>query len=229
MANKDLAKAVAYLRTSSKTNVGRDKDSALRQREAIRAYAESAGFEIVDEFYDPAVSGEDAIEARPGFAALLDRIEGNGVRTVIIEDVSRFARDVLPQELGILALKSRGVTLIASNGDDLTNTVDPFKVMMRQIAGAFSQFEKARLVHKLKGARDRKRAATGKCEGRKSYAESNPEMVILAKKLARYPVNGRKRSLREIAAELEAKGHVAKSGKRHAANAVKRMLAQKLS
>ena len=30
---------------------------------------------IADEFYDPAVSGADPIEARPGFAALLDRIE----------------------------------------------------------------------------------------------------------------------------------------------------------
>jgi DNA invertase Pin-like site-specific DNA recombinase len=45
-------------------------------------------------FYDPAVSGSDAIEDRPGFAALLDRIENNGVRTVIVEDVSRFAREI---------------------------------------------------------------------------------------------------------------------------------------
>ena len=35
----------------------------------------------------------DPIQDRPGFAALLDRIEGNGVRTVIVEDASRFARD----------------------------------------------------------------------------------------------------------------------------------------
>ena len=149
------------------------------------------------------------------------------MRVVIIEDVSRFARDVLPQELGILALKSRGVALIGSNGDDLTNTTDPFKVMMRQIAGAFSQFEKARLVHKLKVARDRKKALTGKCGGRKNYIERSPDMVALAKKLARYPVNGRKRSLREIAAALEAQGFVSAAGKRYASAAVTRMLARK--
>ena len=45
------------------------------------------------EFYDAAVSGADPIQDRPGFAALLDRIEGNGVRTVIVEDASRFARE----------------------------------------------------------------------------------------------------------------------------------------
>ena len=32
---------------------------------------------------------------------------------------------------------------------------------MRQIAGAFAEYEKARLVHKLKHARDRKRKEAG--------------------------------------------------------------------
>ena len=34
----------------------------------------------------------------PGFAALLDRIEGNGVRTIIVETATRFARDPMVQE-----------------------------------------------------------------------------------------------------------------------------------
>ena len=97
--------------------------------------------------------------------------------------------------------------------------------MIRQILGSVSQFEKAMLVAKLKGARDRKKAATGKCGGRKSYAERDAGMVAAAKKLARYPVNGRRRSLREIAAELEAQGFKTETGKQFAATAVARMLA----
>jgi len=80
-------------RTSSAANVGADKDSEKRQRAAIEGFAKRAGLEIVDWFYDPAVSGADPIEVRPGFSALLDRIEGNGVLTVVVEDASRFARD----------------------------------------------------------------------------------------------------------------------------------------
>jgi hypothetical protein len=38
-------------------------------------------------------------------------------------------------------------------------------------------------------------------------------MVALGKKLRRYPVNGRKRSLRDISAELEAQGHLNERGK----------------
>jgi len=37
---------------------------------------------------------------RPGFAAMLERIEGNGVRTIIVETASRFARDLMVQEVG---------------------------------------------------------------------------------------------------------------------------------
>ena len=67
---------------------------------------------------DAAVSGADPIEKRPGFAALLDRIEDNGVRTVIVEDASRFARELMAQELGITLLISRGVRLLTASGDD---------------------------------------------------------------------------------------------------------------
>jgi hypothetical protein len=43
---------------------------------------------------------------------------------------------------------------------------------------------KRRIVAKLKAARDRKRKETGKCEGRKSYAEAKPDTVALVKELA---------------------------------------------
>jgi len=184
MASKEKTKALAYLRTSSAANVGTDKDSDKRQRAAIASFAKSHGFQIVEEFNDPGVSGADPIETRPGSSALLDRIESNGVRTVVVEDASRFARDLVTQELGILALIERGVRVLTSSGDDLTNTDDPFKVAMRQIAGAFAQLEKARLVAKLRGARERKRATGVKVEGRKSYAEMNPDLVRLAKAAA---------------------------------------------
>ena len=69
------------------------------EADTIASFAKRAGFVIADEFYDPAVSGADPIEARPGFAALLDWIESNGVRTVIVEDASRFARDLGPVDI----------------------------------------------------------------------------------------------------------------------------------
>jgi DNA invertase Pin-like site-specific DNA recombinase len=56
-----LKKALAYYRTSSAANVGADKDSGKRQRAAVEAYAKAAGYEIVETFYDAAVSGADPV------------------------------------------------------------------------------------------------------------------------------------------------------------------------
>lgn len=217
-------KAVAYLRTSSAANVGADKDSDHRQREAIASFAKRSNFSIEGEYYDAAVSGADPIETRPGFSALLDRIESNGIRTVIVEDASRFARDLVTQELGLLALIERGVTVLTSSGDDLTNTEDAFKIAMRQIAGAFAQLEKSRLVSKLKAARDRKRAAGVKVEGRKSHAERSPQVVTLARLLRRKDRRGNRLALREIAAELARQGHMSSKGTPFSPSVIKRML-----
>jgi hypothetical protein len=67
-------------------------------------------------------------------------------------------------------------------------------------------------------------AATGKCEGRKTYAERSPQMVTLAKRLHRFTIDKRQRSLRDIAAELEAAGYTLAGGKRHTAAAISRMI-----
>jgi DNA invertase Pin-like site-specific DNA recombinase len=224
MANKGKrVEAVAYIRTSSAANVGADKDSDKRQRAAIEGFAKRTGLVLMGEFTDAAVSGADPIEVRRGFAALLDRIEGNGVRTVIVEDASRFARELITQELGILALINRGVRVLTANGDDLTDSSDPSRVMMRQIAGAFHQYEKARLVAKLKAARERKRAEGVKVEGRKSWAEINPELVQAAKRLRRKTKAGQ-RSLRDIAAELARLGYVNERGVVFSASAIASMI-----
>jgi DNA invertase Pin-like site-specific DNA recombinase len=224
ISKKGRQKVVAYMRTSSAANVGADKDSEKRQRAAIEAFTKRTGLEIVDWFYDPAVSGADPIEVRPGFSALLDRIEGNGVRTVVVEDASRFARDLVAQELGVLLLIKRDVRVLTASGDALTDTSDPSRVMMRQIAGSFAQYEKTRLVTKLRGARERIRETEGKCEGRKSYAERDPELVAAAKRLHRRPPKGHRRSLSEIARELAALGFTNKRGTPYSASCVKSMV-----
>ncbi len=218
--------AFAYMRTSSATNVGEGKDSEARQRKAIEAYAKSAGVVIVEWFYDAAVSGADAIEARPGFAALLASIAGNGVRTIVVETAHRFARDLMVQEVGFAMLRTLGVTLIAA--DSPTSFLDdgPTSKLIRQILGAVSEFDKAMIVAKLKGARDRTRRARGKCEGRKSYAEraGGVELVSVARQLRANPHGGRPVSLRTVAAGLAERGYVTPSGRPYSASAVSSML-----
>ena len=212
-------KAIAYMRTSSAANVGADKDSEQRQRAAIEAYASRNGITIVDWFYDSAVSGGDPVADRPGFQAMLERIAGNGVHTILVETANRFARDLMVQEVGYTMLTGLGVSLVASDSPEAFLSDTPTAVLIRQILGAVAQFDKAMTVAKLKGARDRKRATGVKVEGRKSHAEVRPEVVELVKKLRREG-----KTLRAIAERLEARGHVNSMGKRFNHKSIKSML-----
>ena len=121
---------IAYLRTSSAANIGDDKDSGQRQQAAIETYAKRAGIDIIGSYYDEAVKGSDPIETRPGFAAMLEALEANSTKTIIVETANRFARDLMVQEVGFAMLKKWGVDLIADNAIE-----QHFAVEERQVGG----------------------------------------------------------------------------------------------
>lgn len=52
----------------------------------------------------------------------------------------------------------------------------------------------------------------GKCEGRKSHDELHPELVALVRQLRRRRPKGGQLSLREISAELAARGSMTERG-----------------
>lgn len=203
--------ACAYYRTSSATNVGNDKDSLKRQQEAVRAFAGRNGIEIVHEYYDAAVSGADHVDCRPGFCEMISYMLGNGARAVMVETASRFARDLIVQETGHKMLKAKGIELIAVDSPDSFVGDTPTADFIRQVLGAVAQLEKAMLVSKLKGARDRKRRETGWCGGRPQV----PVQVVVAARAA----HARGLSLRKVAAELERLGF-----KAYAPQSIKHML-----
>jgi hypothetical protein len=97
--------------------------------------------------------------------------------------------------------------------------------MMRQIAGAFAEYEKARLVHKLRHAGERQRKERGKCEGRKPHAEIRPDVVAEAERLRRAsPKTGERLSYRQIGARLAAAGFLNERGQPFNPKSVRSML-----
>ena len=220
MAYNDFMKtACAYYRTSSATNVGNDKDSLKRQQDAVRAYASIQGIEVVKEYYDAAVSGADPVDARPGFCDMVAHMLSNGARTVLVETANRFARDLIVQETGYKLLKDKGIELIAVDSPDSFVSDTPTADFIRQVLGAVAQLEKAMLVSKLRGARDRKRRQTGRCEGNPSFG-----VIPLAHIKAAKTLSAKQMSLRGIATRLAAKGFLSGSNKPYSASAVRSML-----
>ena len=115
--------------------------------------------------------------------------------------------------------------LIAADSPSSFLDDGPTSKLIRQILGAVSEFDKAMVVAKLKGARDRARRERGKCEGRKSYAEreGGQELVALARQLHHNP-NERPNSLRKVASGLADRGFVTPAGRHYSASAVASML-----
>jgi DNA invertase Pin-like site-specific DNA recombinase len=219
MVSPPKRSAVAYYRTSSAANLGRDKDSLKRQQDAVQAYAANQGLQIVREFCDAAVSGADPVTARDGFSEMLAYMLGNGARIVLVENASRFARDAVVALTGHEYLKKRGIELIPVDAPTHFIEDTPTALMVRTILAAVSAFEKDNLVARLRKARNRIRREKGRCEGNPAWTP-----VPLAAVKAAKAAQERGLSLRAIAAELASKGHRARSGNPYGAQSIKMML-----
>ena len=159
-----------YIRTSSLANA--DGDSHDRQELACREYAKSHGLKPILMGIDDGVSGGEHIHTRKGLMDLISTSQERGVEKILCEDVSRFSRDMMVQETGYRALIEKGIQIIPVKTPDLFSlTQDPSRTLIRQVMGAFFEFEKNSLVAKLRGARERIRQSGRKCEGRKSLVE----------------------------------------------------------
>jgi DNA invertase Pin-like site-specific DNA recombinase len=176
-------KAFGYLRTSG---LGQSKgDGFNRQRDAIKRYAKANRIEVVQEFADNGVSGTKDTFDRDGLTALFVALKSNGVRLVLVENADRLARDLMVSEIILAEFRKIGVNVVAADsGTDLSvEDGEPTRKLVRQILAAISEFDKTRIVQKLRAARIRVKKTKGVCEGRKPYGETDEEKAIVAKML----------------------------------------------
>lgn len=213
--------AFAYLRVSGLTQASDDAGGLPRQEAAIRAWAASHGYEIVKLFTDGGVSGKTDLENRPALQDLLSKI--GQVRVVIIEKVDRLARFLMIQESIIADFQRRGVTLISTYEPDLCSD-DPTRVLMRQVLGAFAQYERSLIVNRMKAGADRARAQGRTWGGRKPYGARPGESEIV-RQIQELDVQGV--SLSGIAARLNDAGVTSRSGKKWFPQQVSRVLTQR--
>ena len=189
-------KVVGYFRTSSKSSSGEDKDSGKRQRNSVHTFCKMKGWTVVNEFWDKGVSGTIDVLNRPSFVEMLSYCEENEIKTIVFENSSRLSRNVICMETGFQYLSSIGYTLISVDSPETFVENTPTSVLIRQVLGCISQFEKSSLVEKLRVSRKRKsklnkkngyisRTGRGKVEGVKKLTELNHELSGLVVKYRR--------------------------------------------
>lgn len=214
-------KAFAYLRVSGKGQI--DGDGFPRQLAAIRKYASANATRIVRVFREEGVSGTRDLENRPALQDLLVALHSNGTKLVLVEKLDRLARDLMIQESIIADMKRHGFEIISVSEPDLCSD-DPSRTLMRQILGAFAQYERAMIVQKLRGARQRIRSRTGRCEGRKPYGTRVGERAVI-QRMRELRLQGL--AVDSIAETLNADGVRPRAGQRWYATSVYRILKSK--
>lgn len=223
-------KALSYLRVSGKGQIG--GDGFPRQRTTVAAFAGANGLDVVEEFRDEGVSGTLGLTERPGLTALLEAAMAGQIGTVLVEKADRLARDLVESELLLRTFREHQIRVIeADGGNDLTSDAgtSPTAVLIRQVLGAISEWEKSGLVAKLRAARDRVRRQRGCCEGPPAYGARGEEAAGLRRLLevAANP-DGTRRSLAEIAATLNAERVPTRTGRPWARSTVQALLARHL-
>ena len=96
-------------------------------------------------YREEGVSGTSVWESRPALSEMMAAMLANGTRTVPVERLDRCARDLMVQESIIADFKRKGLSIISVNEPDLCSD-DPSRVLMRQMLGAFFQYEKTLVI-----------------------------------------------------------------------------------
>jgi DNA invertase Pin-like site-specific DNA recombinase len=160
---------------------------------------------------------------RPAWAEMMATLHSNGVKTIVIEKLDRLARDLMVQEATIADLQKWGFSLISVAEPDLMAS-DPTRILMRQLMGAVAQYDKSQIVLKLRGARMRKRATEGRCEGRKPFGRDESERAAVERMRA---LRSEGLGFDRIAERLSTEGVPTRTGKRWHGVVINRILTGK--
>jgi DNA invertase Pin-like site-specific DNA recombinase len=222
-AHDRSVKGFAYLRVSGRARI--EGDGFTRQLQTIKRYAAAHDIKITRVFRENSISGAKDLENRPALIELMTALHSNGVRVVLIEKLDRLARDPMVQETIIADLRKNGFDLISAMEPDLMQD-DPGRKAFRQMMGVFAEYEKSMIVMKLRGARIRMKAKTGRCEGAKPYGTFPGEAEIIERMTAMHTAGA---GFDKIAAALNAESIKPRRGARWYGSTVSRILRHHLA
>jgi putative DNA-invertase from lambdoid prophage Rac len=141
-----MSRTFAYCRVST---AGQTTENQIREIEA-------AGFKVGPRrVVSETVSGSSAIEQRPGFMRLLDRLEADDV--LIVTKLDRLGRNAIDVGTTVARLAAMGVRVhcLALGGVDLTS---PAGRMTMGVINAVAQFERDLLIERTQAGLERARA-----------------------------------------------------------------------
>ena len=208
-------KVAAYLRCSTKSQVGEGKYGLQTQRADIETFCAANGHEIVAEFRDEGVSG--AKSDRPGFIRLLESAKRKEFEVVIVGKGHRLARLVKVDGYLRVLLDACGVTVLSATERNAAPNDDDGEMIEGMLAVVAQRVRKD-IVKRLASARRVKAKAGGYAHGAPPYGlraenaslvEIAAEQAVIAKMLE---MRSKGTMLKDIASYLNARGVATRNG-----------------
>jgi DNA invertase Pin-like site-specific DNA recombinase len=223
---------VGYVRVSSDGQL--DGLGLEVQELAVRRWARAHGHRLVEVCQDLAQSGTVAFTERPGIGCALEALKHGRADGLVVLNLGRISRLLTDQEAALaIVWRYGGRVFTAESGEVLADDPeDPMRTAMRQMAGVFFQLDRAMIVKRLRDGRRVKAERGGYAHGRPPYGwraeggrlvEDSGERAVVDRIAL---LRGRGRSLRAIAATLDAEGIRPREGARWHPNTLARILAR---
>ena len=174
-------------------------------------------------FTEKGISG--VVEKRPAFSEMIAFADAHDIKIIIIEDMTRLARELLLQMQLATFIASKEIDLYSANtGENISSAIydDPMRKAMVQMQGVFSELERSTLTRRMKAGRDHQRE-TGMRNGKaiktvdrngKIRIEGTPRLSEKQPKLAKRVIELSKQdlSLYRIAKIVNAEGFRSRKG-----------------
>jgi putative DNA-invertase from lambdoid prophage Rac len=162
-----MPRTFSYCRVST---TGQTTGNQIREIEA-------AGFAVEPRrIVSETVSGSSAIEQRPGFMKLLDRLEKDDV--LVVTKLDRLGRNAIDVATTVKKLEAMGVRVhcLALGGQDLTSAAGK---MTMGVLVAVAEFERDLLIERTQAGLERAKAE-GKTLGRPAALDDDQREVVRA-------------------------------------------------
>ena len=208
------SKAVGYIRVSSEEQASHGFGLATQEK-AIRAFAESQGYELIEVITDAAVSGATSPDTRAGFRRLLDLAAEQTFSVVLVWKFDRLARRILYAVTAVNDLQERLGVQLRSVTEPIDTGTPMGRTIFAVLAGMAEQERQTITERTFLGRREKASrggfaggaAPLGYVRDREGGLAADHESAETVRRIfaMRHPPGRRKKaSLREIASVLNA-------------------------
>jgi site-specific DNA recombinase len=156
------AKAVGYIRVSTEEQAVNGHGLEVQER-AIRAFAESQGYELLDVIADPGISGARAPTERPGFRRVLKLAQERAFSMLLVWKFDRLARSLLFSVTTVNELQERHAIVLRSVTEPI-DTATPMGGMIFAILASFAAEEAG--DHQQNAGRQKRKGQSWRVRGR---------------------------------------------------------------